>query len=157
MDIICANPIYGFVRFAVMRIKKNISGRCIELQRRCYIKVTLRQKLLYLIEKYYIGEYRTENYTSYLVKLYHMENDGTLTDEEREILDSLIECAVWFSPYERDYQDDIGKVVYIRDDIIRSKNEEAYNDLLKLYQVTSLERIYAEWEIRGAFCYKLKS
>ena len=90
--------------------------------------MTLRQKSLYLIEKYYIGEYRTENYTSYLVKLYHMENDGTLTDEEREILGPLIECAVWFSPYERDFQDDIGKVVYVRDDIIRSKNEEAYND-----------------------------
>lgn len=77
MDIICANPIYGFVRFAVMRIKKNISGRCIELQRRCYIKVTLRQKLLYLIEKYYIGECRTENYTSYLVKLYHIIGESS--------------------------------------------------------------------------------
>ena len=73
-----------------------------------------------------------------------MENDGTLTAEECEILNPLIECAVWYSPYEKDFQDDVGKAVYVRDDVIRSKTEETYNDFLKLYQVTSLKSLYSQ-------------
>lgn len=107
-------------------------------------KMTVRQQLLFLIEKYFWGEYDTDTYTSYLVRLYHIENRGELTPEEDAILEPLVDSAVKYSPFERDFQSDIGSKFFVREDVVRTKNKEVYQALLKLYQVESLAPLYEE-------------
>ena len=107
-------------------------------------KMTVRQQLLFLIEKYFLGEYDTRSYTSYLVKLYHIENRGELTPEGDAILEPRVDSAVKYSPFEKDFQSDIGSKFFVREDVVRTKNKEAYQALLKLYQMESLAPLYEE-------------
>ena len=106
--------------------------------------MTVRQQLLFLIEKYFLGEYDTDTYTSYLVRLYHIENRGELTPEEDAILEPLVDSAVKYSPFEKDFQSDIGSKFFVREDAVRTKTKKAYHALLKLYQVESLAPLYEE-------------
>ena len=107
-------------------------------------KMTVRQQILFLIEKYFLGEYDTSSYTSYLVKLYHVKNRGVFTPEEDAILKALVDSAVRFSPFEKDFQCDIGSKFFVREDAVQTKTKEAYQALLKLYQTESLESLYTE-------------
>ena len=107
-------------------------------------KMTVRQQLLFLIEKYFLGEYDTDTFTSYLVRLYHIENRGEFTPEEDAILEPLVDSAVKYSPFERDFQSDTGSKFFVREDVVRTKNKEVYQALLKLYQVESLAPLYEE-------------
>ena len=106
--------------------------------------MTVRQQILFLIEKYFWGEYDTGSYTSYLVKLYHIENRGEFTPEEEAILEPLVDSAVKYSPFEKDFQSDIGSKFFVREDAVQTKTKEAYQALLKLYQTESLESLYTE-------------
>ena len=106
--------------------------------------MTVRQQVLFLIEKYFLGENDTSSYTSYLVKLYHVKNRGVFTPEEDAILKALVDSAVRFSPFEKDFQCDIGSKFFVREDAVQTKTKEAYQALLKLYQTESLESLYTE-------------
>ena len=46
--------------------------------------MTVRQQILFLIEKYFWGESDTSSYTSYLVKLYQTESCVSLYTETTE-------------------------------------------------------------------------
>lgn len=101
-----------------------------------------KQQILYLIDHFIKGSYMTADYTSIMSKIYNIENDGSLNDEEEKIIAPLVLYAEYYSPYESDYQSSIGRKIYKNDADILSKSKEIYIKLLNYYSVKSLETLY---------------
>ena len=100
--------------------------------------MTVRLKLLYLIESYCEGKYRTWDFTSQFVKIFYQENDGTLTNKEKNLMKPLAQYAKYYSPSESDRQIYQGNK---SDSNIKEMAIKTYSRLLKLYGCTTLKNI----------------
>ena len=100
--------------------------------------MTLRQKLQYLIEEYYKDNYTTWDFTSQFVKIFYLENDGTLTSEEEGLMKTLAEHSKFYSPSDSDRKMYPG---YKSENDIKSITTQIYTTLLKLYGDNTLKNI----------------
>lgn len=101
--------------------------------------MTTKQQLLFLLENYCNNNYNTIDFVSLLVKYYHMNNDGSLTKEEKDLLNELVEYALYYSPFEN--KDKISKIIYKTESEIIEKALETYKKLLSYYKTTSFNEV----------------
>ena len=95
-------------------------------------------QLLYLIEQYRYGQYDTTTFSSQMERIYYIEKDDSLSQEDMEILAPLAHCAEYFSPYQEDREQYKG---FTNEDTVKKTAEEAYRKLLCHYKMDSFDEL----------------
>ena len=72
------------------------------------------------------------DFSSQMERIYYIEKDDSLSQEDMEILSPLAHCAEYFSPYQEDREQYKG---FTNEDTVKKTAEEAYRKLLCHYKM----------------------
>ena len=87
-----------------------------------------REQLIYLLKKYYEGEYETSIFADEFSRIYDLETDySLLSEQEDQLMGELSEIVGRFSPYEEDL-----KIpnAYFNEEDVKKKATDVYFQLV---------------------------